>query len=83
MDLICCVPVSFGGRERSWEQKEFVEPNSLTVRRTNITQCMQKQCFYLNGFVVAGSLHIGVTNINLLPQQGGRGEGRSGGWVSN
>jgi len=43
--------VSLGGREGSWEQKVFVDPDSLTVR--NMVQCMQKQYFSLKGFVVA------------------------------
>lgn len=51
MDVICCVSESLSGREGFWEQKVFVDPNSLTVR--NIVQCMQIQYFSLNGFVVA------------------------------
>lgn len=51
MDMIWFVPVSLSGREGSWEQKIFVDPDSLTVRK--ILQCMQKQYFSLNRFVVA------------------------------
>ena len=74
------MPVSLRGREGSWEQKVFVDPDSLTVR--NIVQYMQKQYFSLNGFVVADiTLFVYSCNKHKLTPST-RKEGRRKEWQS-